>query len=39
MNERITVVLDDLGCLLHTYVSVSPTGHAQEVLDDLERLR
>ncbi len=35
---RITVVLDDRGCLVHTYEEVNPLTHPQEVLDDLEQL-
>lgn len=36
--SRITVVLDDEGCLLKTYEKVNPMAHPQEVLDDLTEL-
>lgn len=36
--SRITVLLDENGDLLLEYLSVSPSGHADEVLSDCQAL-
>lgn len=36
--SRITVVLDEEGCLLTTYEKVNPMSHPGDVLDDLQEL-
>ena len=37
--RRNTFLIDPQGCIAMVYLSASPAGNAQEVVEDLKRLR